>query len=325
MIGTSSLDFVLIRACILALQGIVLLSIVYSLLPLHFLLHLQAPAVIEKWMHLEAAFYILIYLPRRAYLQAAARHPPLFSRAERRALFRRCHDNIPDPERYLRKWFRDAPISEIKRDNVDEFLRWAFFNGHAGPEHNDELGEYLRLTEELLGRKLEPGRGRATCLRLTLDKVDMLHRSLVWYAIVFTVDFVTSLYFFYFAGFRFRRLPYPKHLFIFPPRPSTLSLTPSSPARSLSYWYRPHTSKTRVPIVFIHGIGIGIFPYAKFLTDLAAAGQDDDGEVGIIAVEIMAISSRITAEALGREEICEEISHIVKAHGWDKFVLVSHS
>jgi hypothetical protein len=39
--------------------------------------------------------------------------------------------------------------------------------------------------EKLLGRKLEAGMGNAKCLRLTLDKVDMLHQSLMQYLVSF--------------------------------------------------------------------------------------------------------------------------------------------
>jgi len=51
------------------------------------------------------------------------------------------------------------------------------------PPGNDdeELEEYVVATEKLLGRPIQQGRGDATCLRLTLDRVEMLHRSLIWY------------------------------------------------------------------------------------------------------------------------------------------------
>jgi hypothetical protein len=50
-----------------------------------------------------------------------------------------------------------------------------------------------------------------------------------------------------------------------------------------------------------------------------------DGELGVIAIEIMPISFRITGQALGKNEMCGEIQNILRIHGWDKFVLVSHS
>ena len=75
-----------------------------------------------------------------------------------------------------------APIEEIKRDNVKEFFTWAFLNKASwGPEDEEELNFYVEETEKVLGRKIEEGRGKAVALRLTLDDVVMLQRSLTWY------------------------------------------------------------------------------------------------------------------------------------------------
>lgn len=99
-----------------------------------------------------------------------------------------------------------------------------------------------------------------------------------------------------------------------------------SPVKTLSYWHRPHTSKTKLPILFIHGIGIGLYPYVKFLAELNLKdGLDGDDDVGIIAVELMPVSFRITHAALEKDQICDEIRQIVARHGWKDFVLVSHS
>jgi predicted ferric reductase len=77
----------------------------------------------------------------------------------------------------------------------------------------------------------------------------------------------------------------------------------------------------------VHGIGIGLYPYIDFLAELNMENSmnESDGEVGIIAVEIMSVSFRITSEALEKEEMCQEIDCILKEHSWEKFVLVSHS
>ena len=67
---------------------------------------------------------------------------------------------------------------------MKEFFLWAFFNRGGPPEDDDgELEEYVAATEKLLGRPIEPGRGDAKPLRLTLDRVNMLHRSLTWYCV----------------------------------------------------------------------------------------------------------------------------------------------
>lgn len=56
--------------------------------------------------------------------------------------------------------------------------------------------------------------------------------------------------------------------------------------------------------------------YILFLADLNAEDSKDlsDRQVGIIAIEIMLISSRITAEAMLKDEMCEEVHCILKAY-----------
>jgi pimeloyl-ACP methyl ester carboxylesterase len=129
-------------------------------------------------------------------------------------------------------------------------------------------------------------------------------------------------------GFHFHRSTLSRFFTIFPFRPLTVITTHRSPARHLTYWHRRHTSKKRLPVLFIHGIGIGLYPYTSFLRDLnreLETGATDDSDVGIIALEIMPVSSRITHPALERDVMICEIMEIMRYHGWSKFVLVSHS
>lgn len=177
-------DYVFIRTCIFFLHLVAPLSVVYSLVNWLVIFPPQIPRALKVWLALEAIFYLAIYLPRKEYLQRAAKHPILLCQEDRRKLFWRCHRNIPDPDQYLKRWFRDAPMSEIKRENVKDFFRWAFLNtGEPDPAHDEELEEYVGEMERLLERKLESGRGNSKCLTLTLDKVDMLHQSLTWYLV----------------------------------------------------------------------------------------------------------------------------------------------
>lgn len=83
--------------------------------------------------------------------------------------------------------------------------------------------------------------------------------------------------------------------------------------------------------MFIHGIGIGLYPYTNFLGELNSASgiesADPDEQVGIIAIEIMPVSFRLTHSALDRAELCSEIHQILTKHlkPAQKCVLVSHS
>lgn len=124
-------------------------------------------------------------------------------------------------------------------------------------------------------------------------------------------------------GFHFYRASLWRFFTLFPFRPLALSSAHRSPVKYLTYWHRQHRSKTRLPVLFIHGIGIGLYPYTNFLGELAKELEND--EVGIIALEIMPVSSRITHSALDKDTMIQEILNIIKYHRWTKLVLVSHS
>ena len=81
------------------------------------------------------------------------------------------------------------------------------------------------------------------------------------------VDTLTAAYLRY-NGFFLYRTHLRSSLAIFPPRFASFFTRQISSASDLSYWYRPHKSKTRLPILFIHGIGIGLMPYTQWLVEI---------------------------------------------------------
>ena len=131
------------------------------------------------------------------------------------------------------------------------------------------------------------------------------------------------------SGFTFYRLPVSRLLTVFPIRLITLLSRRTTPSQTISYFHMPHTSKTRLPIVFVHGVGVGLIPYLRFLRALhkanSAAAAAADGTVGIIAVELMQLSSRITGSLPSQDTLCADLAAIAARHGWERFVLVSHS
>jgi hypothetical protein len=141
-------------------------------------------AILIIWALLETAFYIVVFLPLRRHLQKPASHPKLVPYEQRRQEFIRCMGTVPDLDQFLSKWFRDSPLSEIKRENVKEFLRWAFLDiDDIDETYEEEVEEYVQMIEKNHQRKFEPGCGNAMCIRLTFDEVNLLHRSLFWYLV----------------------------------------------------------------------------------------------------------------------------------------------
>ena len=143
---------------------------------------------------------------------------------------------------------------------------------------------------------------------------------------VFCVDTVTSLSLIW-HSFHFHRLSDSHFFDVFPLRPVGLLSNQRTPAKTLTYWHRPHNSQSRLPILFIHGIGIGLYPYVNFLNQINRPHdkRDEVGDIGIIAIEIMPISFRITGAALGKNQMCLEILQILRYHGWHECILASHS
>lgn len=349
MIGISWWQYVFIRSCIAVLQYVVPLAALCCILSLALRPFRQSiPTVIVVWAACETFFLFFIFVPRYFLLQRQVVHPAPLPQDERQKLFRLCLESVSNPQQYISKWFKGAPLSEIRRDNVKQFFCWSFLNkDNYGLLDDQELEDYTDELETLLGRKLQPGKGNAKALRLTLDRVQMLYRPLLWYIVsplraglgdshsskkltvppqlVSAVDALTHMYMRY-KSFHFYRLSLDRFLTVFPLRPLTLLTTYTSPAKTLSYWHRPHKTKSRLPVLFIHGIGIGLWTYAGFLAEInRIQDYQTDGETGIIAVEIMPISFRITHAALRRDKMKEEILKIVRSHGWTKFVLVAHS
>lgn len=337
MIGTSTAEYFFIRICILFLHNIAPISILYSiqLLIVRFF-HLptyteRIPYAVQIWLTAEAVFFTTVYIPLVYALYHSSISHRSLSAEFRDNLFRKCNENVPNMEKYLCQWLMVSDAECIKRDNVKDFIRWSLF----GPEHTQEQDQqsereieaYTTELEKLTGRKLSPGRMDVKGLGRLLNEAGGSHRSLLWYSCVCVVD--TTMYCkMLYNGFHFYRNSLSRFFTVFPFRPLTILTAYRSPARHLTYWYRRHTSKKRLPILFVHGIGIGLYPYTSFLRELKrelGTGATDDTETGIIALEIMPISSRITNPTLEKEVMIGEIMEIMQYHGWNKFVLVSHS
>ncbi|KAH9900781.1 Alpha/Beta hydrolase protein [Cubamyces lactineus] len=319
MIGDSFPEYVFIRFSIFCLRSIAPLSILYIILSWYHHCFLYS-----WWLGLyataEAAFYLLVYLPRSRLLQKPASHPPLPTREEREALFEKCFSRVRDSQKAYGWFFSTAPDG-IKRDNMIEWLLWAIFGTHREglkDEWAEELQGYLRKMESLFGHEMEDGWDQTVrCMKITLDPVDMIHRPLLWYFIVTIVDTITAIQLMH-RGFR--HYTSSQCIAYFPPRTFT-AFSNASPHPDLIYWLRPHRSATKDPVLFLHGIGIGLWPYVPFFADLIEA----DPDVGIIALENLSISMRISRPPLTRAEMLQAITELLDAHNIPRVIVAAHS
>jgi len=192
MIGNSVIEYVWVVTWVIILHSIGPLCITYSILATCLPAVVPWPKCFGWWALAESIFYLLTFVYQH-HLQRPALHPPPLRKEERKQLFNTCQNTTEDHARYVEKWFLDAPLAAIKRENIKEFFRWAFLNtAMDDPEYDDEMEEYVETLERNLGTKFEPGRADVTCLRLTVDKVDALHRSLTWYMVRMLFDQVAA-------------------------------------------------------------------------------------------------------------------------------------
>nr|POE74322.1 hypothetical protein CFP56_70797 [Quercus suber] len=329
-------NYFVIRFAICGLRIIAPLGLLYSA---YRLLHisvfrldnLRLPLPVDIWLVAESAFYLLAYLPLNSWLQSEAEHPRPLERRDRELLFRRCLDTIDDVAPFLSAWFLGSPLRDIRRENINEFYAWSFFNKRYPDVSDDELTElnhYTDMLEQKSGFSFGHGRGKARSLRGTLDGVPTQHRPILWYLIVFVVDCISSIRLLR-HSYTFHPPGWKQSVAIFPPRLPHLLRWNRHKAPRLSYWYREHTSKTSLPILFVHGINVGLYAYVDFLEQLASSTSGKtgptDGDVGILAVELLPIGSSICPPLPLAADLRSEIRDILRAHEWEDFVVVGHS
>ncbi|KAJ7144966.1 hypothetical protein C8R43DRAFT_561075 [Mycena crocata] len=321
MIGQSLPEYYFIRVCIAGLRLVAPASVLY-LIGCAATGSILVSPVLGVVAACEASFYAVFFIRRRRFNKTTIPVPPRLSRSQRRDLFEKCASQItPD---YPSGWFL-PPNSDIRRENVHEWILWAMFAStpeHASPEWDDEINEYISTVENALGRRLEPGRTPGVqSLRLSFDPIHMLHRPLIWYTIVALVDTLTSI-FLLSLGFK-HYTPQRPCFQAFPPRPLLTIFSKPAATPHFPYWYRPPRSdaQSKNSILFLHGIGIGLHPYVPLFQEILRA----DPTQSLLLVELLPVSMRITAPMPSRWTTLEAINTILEDLGINKVVLAAHS
>ncbi|PPR06116.1 hypothetical protein CVT24_004216 [Panaeolus cyanescens] len=315
MIGNTFQDYIKIQAGITSLRLVTPLSLLYLIAGSFFFQD------IENFNR-----FVYTVLSRkgpsltRYIAQPPAYLPPNLTREQRRRIVRQClttgfYTASPHSP-YPSCWFLPPNHgSKARRRDVRDWLAWALFSvdgQFTSQDVSDELEEYISLLEEASGITfLDDPASKLRSIRVSLDPVLALHRPLLWYLIVAFVDTYTSTRLFL-LGFRHYTPSEPGYTASFPPRPVLyLLLSRKAPQGvKMPFWYRPHTSLTKHPLIFLHGIGIGLFPYISFFTSIT---QGEDRDVGVIIPELLPISMHITPKTVPpRPDILHALKRIVE-------------
>ncbi|KAL2751825.1 hypothetical protein ACRALDRAFT_2030496 [Sodiomyces alcalophilus JCM 7366] len=329
IVGSSSWEYLLVRTAMILFThlGLFCLAYFFILLAIAGIPGISHPVsiAIEALGALEILFYVFWFLPYRAHLQRRRPIPAPLTPDQRRRLFYRQLNLVADVEKYLCNWHHGAQLGDIRRDNVRSWLLWALFERDGDPgDDAAELDEYIAAIERKGGLRFEEGSGSAVPLRLAFDPVEMTHRSLTFYMVIGFLDTVTAAIL-GLSGFKFYRQPRKTFPTVFPPRLQTV-LSPSlSASPQLSYFYRPpapsssSTSTSHRPILFLHGVGIGLAPYLPWLLFFVPP------EAAVLIPEFLPVSSRICAPLPSTADLVHSLSTVLAQQDLREVVLVAHS
>ncbi|KAG0021927.1 hypothetical protein BGZ80_001411 [Entomortierella chlamydospora] len=234
------------------------------------------------------------------------------SRQERRELFQRCLETVDKGEgakRWAETWFdtgrttQPAKFEQIGRSNMIEWLAWAFWampteEVFTSPSNMMDLNQMVDTIESVKGVKFAKGYNpEVESIRLAFD-------PLVWVA-----NMLAGLVFNLLGFARIEGTVHGK------------SFIKQDPDTDLSYWHRsPANPDNKIPLVFIHGIGVGLIQYIHWVVAMATISRP------MILIEVPYVSNNFAkSECMTPDETYFAIERILKYHGYPKATFMGHS
>ncbi|RKO93543.1 hypothetical protein BDK51DRAFT_4712, partial [Blyttiomyces helicus] len=208
-------------------------------------------------------------------------------------------------------WFLGADFDKIRRSDVRVWLSWALFDDHVETltrAESAEIEELLPIIEDSLQHRFpneEQDEGRdvqsaVQCMRLTLDPMRAVQRPLVYYMAIAGVDVAANAAL-RSHGYRRRDLEVDgrRHLFTYRPAQGP-------------------TPKGALPLVFVHGIGIGFAHYLPLLAKLPT-------NIPIYLLEWPHVSMKVEEEVPRIPDTVSALSAMLRADGHNRACFSGHS
>ncbi|KAJ3158226.1 hypothetical protein HDU86_002935, partial [Geranomyces michiganensis] len=186
------------------------LLLISSLLPSSSLskASIIALTLLTAWMLIETLWYPYHLLTAN---RLRARRDPAHvatTPQERRVLYKRCLAALAqgsDVRKAIEGWFFGAPIHSIGRENLVQWFAWAMWDTEPHALSQSELAEidlFIKDTERAVSDDddttvlFRPGyfNPDVTCMRLTIDDMQMLHRPFVYYVVISAMHAMASVF-----------------------------------------------------------------------------------------------------------------------------------
>ncbi|PCH41076.1 hypothetical protein WOLCODRAFT_137175 [Wolfiporia cocos MD-104 SS10] len=206
----------------------------------------------------------------------------------------------------LRTWFGKVPWSQIHKEDMYTWLYWAIFNAPYAPfdslpkSHQTTLKEVCQLIEARSGSTFPEGSNPSVrALRLTLDPVSVVWRPLVWYLGVALSNYLLRRKMVRKWNVEFGTYHGLDYLIRIPPG------------------WNAHTG--RRPIVFMHGLGLGLTQYNRFITHLLRNAPEHPLLVPLHPHVSQEIFHPRFLRPMGRRDMARTLAGLLDKLGWAKW------
>ncbi|DBA90114.1 TPA: hypothetical protein ACH3X1_003430 [Trebouxia sp. C0004] len=225
---------------------------------------------------------------------------------------------------FLSGWFHGAPFDQIYRENCVAFVAYAFYNRDYDdlPARAQEATQRtIDTVEKHHNVQFPPGtNANIGFMAHSWEPLRTLHKPLLVY-VISEIWGVCMHLFFCCVGFK-RVQQGSISFWIKQPATQTADVPNISEVGDdpLGETAVRGMSSTR-PIVFLHGVGWGLFPYIRFLQMLFNQASAHP----IILMEFGFISLRLCWRAGEVDDAAHAVAHFVRQHGWSQACIVGHS
>mmetsp|Transcript_30030 Transcript_30030/g.69170 ORF Transcript_30030/g.69170 Transcript_30030/m.69170 type:complete len:625 (-) Transcript_30030:59-1933(-) len=201
------------------------------------------------------------------------------------------------------EWHRwpASKVAELGRDNIAQWMAWAFWNSEPSEVPEECWQEMEQLIDE--GQKWagvdfsDTFNPDAHAMRLTMDPIPSEHRPLIYYT-------VTALAFPLIVRAQMTHMGFSRHK-----------------SGTLGYWRRAGSVGAEPPIVFCHGVGVNLLPYAPFIDVITKSNPNRS----IFLVSLPHISMHIKEDCPSSAEMVACLRDMLASWGNSTAHFVGHS
>jgi len=207
-------------------------------------------------------------------------------------------------EMYIQGFFNQSKLKDVGKENFRSFLSWGMFHKHLEDLTDSEVDKIkevfnyaAHLHPELL--KMRPGRKKTTThCSMTLEPVPIIHRPLLFYAILHMAEAVSNFLLLNAGGFEQYEMD------------------------GITYWFkrhRNHKPDLKDPMLFLHGIAPGWLVYMPIVR---ALGENRT----LILVDLEAIKIKsLNFNMPTPEQFVDRVSRILDRHNIAQVSVAGHS